>query len=102
MTHGGIRIETAEDTLLWMYDKQMGMVTAKKTYDLIASKHRTIMANDFFLKIRHLNIPQKLKCFIWLTCNILTLGILYARNVGTVPIGVVYAKGMLKLWNTFL
>ena len=27
------------------------------------------MENDFLLKIWHLNIPHKLKCFIWLTCN---------------------------------
>ena len=47
----------------------MGMVTAKKAYDLIVSNHRTIMANDFIVKMWHLNIPHKLKCFIWLTCN---------------------------------
>ena len=27
------------------------------------------MENDLFLKIWHLNILQKLKCFIWLMCN---------------------------------
>ena len=69
LTHGGIRIGTGEDTLLWLYDKQLGMVTAKKTDDLIVSEHRTIMENDFVLKIWHLNIPHKLKHFIWLTCN---------------------------------
>ena len=51
LTHGGIRIGIAEDTLLWLYDKQSGTVTAKKAYDLIVSKHRTIMENDFLLKI---------------------------------------------------
>ena len=69
LTHGGIRIGTAEDKLLWMYDNQMGMVTAKKAYDLIVSNHRTIMANYFIVTIWHLNILHKLKCFIWLTCT---------------------------------
>ena len=64
LTHGGIRIGTAEDKLLWMYDNQLGVVTAKKAYDLIVSNHRTIMDNDIILKIWHFNIPHKLKCFI--------------------------------------
>ena len=38
LTHGGIRIGNDEDKLLWMYDEQRGMVTAKKAYDLIVSK----------------------------------------------------------------
>ena len=69
LTHGGIRIVNVEDKLLWMYDEQMGMVTAKKAYELIVCNHRTIMENDIILKIWHFNIPHKLKCFIWLTCN---------------------------------
>ena len=70
LTHGGIRIGTAEDKLLWMYDNQLGVVTAKKSYDLIISnRHRTIMDNDIILKLWHFNIPHKLKCFICLTCN---------------------------------
>ena len=69
LTHGGIRIGTTEDKLLWMYDNQMGVVTAQKSYDLIVSNHRTIMDNDIILKLWHFNIPHKLKCFIWLTCN---------------------------------
>ena len=52
-----------------MYDKQLGMGTTKRAYDLIFFEHQTIMANDFLLKIWHLNIPQNLKCFIWLICN---------------------------------
>ena len=69
LTHGGIRIGHAEDKLLWMYDEHMGKVAAKKSYDLIVSNHRTIMENDIILKIWHFNIPHKLKCFTWLTCN---------------------------------
>ena len=69
LTHGGIRLGNAEDKLLWMYDEQQGSVTAKKAYDLIVSNHRSIMENDLILKIWHFNIPHKLKCFIWLTCN---------------------------------
>ena len=45
------------------------MMTTKKAYELIVSNHRTIMENDIILKIWHFNIPHKLKCFIWLTCN---------------------------------
>ena len=43
LTHGGIRLGTAEDKILWIYDEQQGSVTAKKAYDLIVSNHRTIM-----------------------------------------------------------
>ena len=36
-SHGGIRIGDLEDSLLWLYDKDSDMVSAKKTYELIIS-----------------------------------------------------------------
>ena len=38
LSHGGIRIGNSEDTLLWMFEKKLGKVTAKMAYDLIVSK----------------------------------------------------------------
>ena len=37
LTHGGIRIGTTGDKLLWMYDNQLGVVTAKKAYEGLLS-----------------------------------------------------------------
>ena len=37
LSHGGIKIRNSEDSLLWMYDKKLGMVTIKKSYEFIVS-----------------------------------------------------------------
>ena len=42
LTHGGIRIITSEDRLLWMYDEQRGIVTARKAYDFIVTNYKTV------------------------------------------------------------
>ena len=103
LTHGGIRIGHAEDKLLWIYDEQMGKVTAKKAYDLIVCNHRTIMENDIILKIWHFNIPHKLKCLTGsLVIRKLILRIVSARRAGTVLIGAVYSMRRLNLWIIFL
>ena len=69
LSHGGIRIGLSEDRLLWMFDEQRGKVTAKKAYELIVSNHKTVMENDIMMKIWYFNIPLKIKCFVWLSCN---------------------------------
>ena len=70
LSHGGIRIGNFEATLLWMFDKKMGKVTTRRAYELIVSEQLMVMDDNFLLKVWHFNIPQKLKCFIWLTCNL--------------------------------
>ena len=53
-----------------MFDKKSGKVAARKAYDLIVYEQLMVMDDNFLLKVWHFNIPQKLKCFIWLTCNL--------------------------------
>lgn len=43
----------------------MGKVTTKKAYDFVVSN----LENDIMMKIWYFNIPLKIKCFVWLTCN---------------------------------
>ena len=74
LSHCGIRIGESEDSLLWMYDKVSGMVSAKKAYELIISDLLPPPSDFVISQIWHFNIPQKLKCFIWLAffCKINT------------------------------
>ena len=69
LSHGDIRIGPSKDRLLWMYDEQRGMVTARKAYDLIVSNHKIVLENNNMMKIWFFNIPLKIKCFVWLSCN---------------------------------
>ena len=39
LTHGGIKIGNNEDSLLWMFDKNSGVVTARKAHEFIVSEH---------------------------------------------------------------
>ena len=79
------------------------MVTARKSYDLIVTNHKTVLENDIMLKICSFNLPLKIKCFVWLTCyKKKILGILYARKDGVVLIDVVSAKRTQSRLNIFL
>ena len=69
LSHGGIRLGNHEDSLLWMFDKKLGMVLAKKSYELIVYEHLPPIRDDLLPKVWGYNIPQKLKCFIWLAVN---------------------------------
>ena len=69
LSHAGIRIGHFEDRLLWMFDEQRGKVTTRKAYDFIVSNHKIVLENDIMMKIWYFNIPLKIKCFAWLTCN---------------------------------
>ena len=69
LTHGGIKIGNNEDSLLWMFDKKSGVVSARKAYELIVSEHLPLLKDGILMKVWDFNIPQKLKCFTWLACN---------------------------------
>ena len=51
LSHGGIRLGDHNDSLLWLFDKELGMVSTKKSYDLIVSKHLQPISDDLFPKI---------------------------------------------------
>ena len=71
---GRIRIGDSEDTILWLFDKVSGKVSANKAYELIISDLLPPPSDYVISQIWHFNIPQKLKCFIWLAffCKINT------------------------------
>ena len=69
LSHGGIKIGNFEDSLLWMYDKKSGMVTARKAYELIVSEHLPLSLDGILTQVWKFNISQKLKCFTWLDFN---------------------------------
>ena len=52
-----------------MFDKKFGMVSARKAYELIVSEHLPLIKDGFLPRVWGFNIPQKLKCFIWLAIN---------------------------------
>ena len=69
LSHGSIRLGDHEESLLWLFDKKLGMVSAKKSYALIVSEHLQPISDDLLPKIWGFYIPQKLKCFIWMVVN---------------------------------
>ena len=46
LADGGIRIGNLEDSLLWLYDKNLGMVTSKKNYELIVVEHMPLRTDS--------------------------------------------------------
>ena len=57
LSHGGIKIRNFEDSLLWMYDKKSGMVTAKKAYELIVSVYMPLSLDYILSQVLKFNIP---------------------------------------------
>ena len=52
-----------------MYDKKSGKVMEKKAYELILSEYLPPSSDCILSQVWKFNIPQKLKCFIWLAFN---------------------------------
>ena len=52
-----------------MYDKKSSLVSAKRAYELIVSDYLPHPPKNILLKVWNFNIPQKLKCFIWVAYN---------------------------------
>ena len=78
LSHGGIRLNETQDTLLWMHNTKNGEVTARLAYDLIVSSDVALSKNKTQARIWKYEIPLKLKCFMWFvlenrisTCDIL-------------------------------
>ena len=63
LSHGGIRIGNHDDSLLWLFNKNSGMVSAKKSYELIVSEHLPLQNDGLLTMVWGFNIPLKLKCF---------------------------------------
>ena len=51
-----------------MFDKKLGMVSAKKAYELIISEHLQPISDDLFPKIWGFNIMQKTEMFHLIGC----------------------------------
>ena len=66
ISHCGIRIGEVEDSLLLLCDKDSGMVSEKKAYELIISDFLPPPSSYIVSQIWKFNIPQTLKCFTWL------------------------------------
>ena len=52
-----------------MFDKKQGSIIAKCAYELIVLNLVPLPSVNILMKIWHSNIPQKIKCFIWLAYN---------------------------------
>ena len=68
LEHGRIRFTDQNDSLLWSHNKYVGVLTAALGYECIVHHFKKCAADlslvlDLLWK---LNIPTKIKCFIWL------------------------------------
>ena len=52
-----------------MYDKKSGTVSTRKAYELIVSSNIPLSNHGILTQVWKFNIPQKIKCFIWLDLN---------------------------------
>ena len=69
LSHGGIKLRNSKYSLLWMYDKKSGLVSEKKSYELIVSDFFPHPLENIILMVWKFNIPQKIKCFTLLAYN---------------------------------
>ena len=54
------------DSLVWMYDKHLGQVTAQQAYDCIAHYHCLDSPEKILVNMWKYNLPLKVICFVWL------------------------------------
>lgn len=65
LIHGHIQIKDMEDVLLWAWNTQSGVVTAKLAYESIFAKSR-VETCWWYTRLWRWSIPPKLQIFMWL------------------------------------
>ena len=63
LSHGGIQLNNNLDSLVWLYNKKSGMVTASLAYEMIAKSTITDCTDSLPGKIWKHNLPLKIICF---------------------------------------
>ena len=66
LEYGRIRLSEQNDSLLWSHDKYFGVLTAAHGYECIVSTNCTTDLSPVLDLLWKLNIPTKIRCFIWL------------------------------------
>ena len=63
----GIRLNSNDDELIWVFNQDTGHVIVKSTYSTITHKHYYSIPKWWFKKLWKWNIPMKSICSIWIT-----------------------------------
>ena len=66
MTHRGIILKEVKDSLLWMQNKVIGVVSTSLAYDLIVSSLLPVSLVRYHSCLWCCNVPLKVKCFTWI------------------------------------
>ena len=65
LAHGGIHLNNNLESLVWLFNKESGMVTASLAYELIAKSTISDCTDTSVGKIWKYNLPLKISCFGW-------------------------------------
>ena len=66
LSHGCIRLCNRLDSLVWMFHRRSGQITARSTYEYIASSHCHDIPEKILVIIWKFKLPLKVICFVWL------------------------------------
>ena len=68
LEYGRIRLKTQPDSLLWSYKSYTRSLSAAIAYDCIVNHYLDHLPESSFVHqiLWKLNIPEKIRCFIWL------------------------------------
>ena len=66
LEYGRIRLSEQNNSLLWSHDKYFGVLTVAHGYECIVSTNCTTDLSPVLDLLWKLNIPTKIRCFIWL------------------------------------
>ena len=69
-----MRLKVEDDKLFWSKNKKNGTIIAKLAYEYIANNWNKVDNTWWYKNLWEWNVPQKMKCFWWLTLkdNLLT------------------------------
>ena len=68
LEYGRIRLRPQPDNLLWSYKSYSRSISVATAYDCISTHHMDPLSNSSFILqfLWKINIPEKIRCFIWL------------------------------------